>query len=111
MNNETRKKAEDELSEALGALDKMITTYPQGGRGGGKSNLHENWTIVRGKIINAKSLLQNEEEEGGEVVLCNHEISCPSCTVIFSWKGICDKPKECICGQKLIWPKEKEGEG
>jgi hypothetical protein len=101
MNNETRKKA----LELCNAMAEKIN-----------DNLARDKDLICAlEVANfteeLQSLLQNEEEEGGEVVLCNHEISCPSCTVIFSWKGICDKPKECICGQKLIWPKEKEGEG
>ena len=50
-------------NESLKALDKMITLYPQGGRGGGKSFMHENWTMARGKIIDAKSLLQSDNEK------------------------------------------------
>lgn len=53
-----------EIEDGLLALDRMITTYPQGGIGGGKSNMIENWTITRGKLINVKSILSREGGEG-----------------------------------------------
>jgi hypothetical protein len=62
----TRKLAVELCDEGLSALDQMITTYPQGGRGGGKSNLIEHYNVARNKLIDLKALL-NEAEEGREV--------------------------------------------
>lgn len=104
MNNETRKNVIGELSEALDALDKMIINYPQGGRRVGKSNLHENWSIARGRIINAKFLLQNEQDGVTEAPVDSPQIKLEDFHIGFEYEELIPDSERYL-PSGIIWRK------